>query len=101
MKTASNQDVVSVQNWSQYMKKAGILKIKRLTLKISPLKPPTVWRVGGCNSRRFWAIGKSKHVSDSSNTAEYYYTKKFEKSPKKKMLYQYKVVANILKMQEK
>jgi len=66
------------------MKKAGKLKIRPLTLKISPLKPPTFWRVGGCNSRRFWAIAKSKHVSDSSNTAEYYYTKKFEKKSKKK-----------------
>ena len=39
MKTASNQDVVSVQNCSRYIKNAG-KKIRPLTQKMSPSEPP-------------------------------------------------------------
>lgn len=45
-------------------------RFRPLSPKISPLEPPTVLEVGGCNSRRFKAIAKPKHVLESLTRVE-------------------------------
>ena len=62
------------------------MKIGPLTKKMSPSEPPTVLEVEGCNSWRFSAIANSKHVSDSSTTAEYYSQKNVKKSKNRRLL---------------